>query len=77
MEAPTNSGIEYQKAVHEAFPSLAREYAVSLIPFFLEGVAGNDWLNQRDGIHPNEAGTKIVTETVCRSLRPLMQKTPV
>jgi acyl-CoA thioesterase-1 len=73
MESPTNSGAEYRQAVHEAFPSLAREHTVSLIPFFLDGVAGNDSLNQRDGIHPNEDGTKIVTETVYRSLRPLLK----
>jgi acyl-CoA thioesterase-1 len=74
MEAPTNSGIEYRKAIHEAFPSLSRKYNVPVIPFFLDGVAGIDSLNQRDGIHPNEEGTKIVTETVYRSLRPLLGK---
>ena len=74
MEAPTNSGIEYRKAVHEAFQSLAREYNVPLIPFFLDGVAGIDSLNQRDGIHPNEEGTKTMVETVYRSLRPLLEK---
>ena len=74
MEAPTNSGAEYRQAVHEAFPSLAREHSILEIPFFLDGVAGIDSLNQRDGIHPNEAGTKIVTETVYRSLRPFLEK---
>src|SRR5882724_5996476 len=74
MEAPTNSGAEYRQAVHETFPSLSREYNVPEIPFFLDGVAGIDSLNQRDGIHPNEAGTKVVTETVYRSLRPLLEK---
>jgi len=74
MEAPTNSGIEYRKAVHEAFQSLTRAYNVPLIPFFLDGVAGIESLNQRDGIHPNEEGTKIVTETVYRSLRLLLEK---
>jgi len=51
MEAPTNSGIEYRKAVHDSFVDLAKEYNVALIPFFLDGVAGIDSLNQRDGIH--------------------------
>lgn len=72
MEAPTNSGEQYRKAVHDAFPTLAREHQVSLIPFFLAGVAGIDSLNQRDGIHPNEDGTKIVVETVFKSLKPLL-----
>jgi acyl-CoA thioesterase-1 len=72
MEAPTNSGPEYRKAVHEAFPSLAREYQIHLIPFFLDGVAGIDSLNQRDGMHPNEEGTKVVADTVYKSLRQLL-----
>ena len=74
MEAPTSSGIEYRKAVHESFAELSREYNVPRIPFFLDGVAGMDALNQRDGIHPNEEGTRIVTETVYRSLRPMLAK---
>ena len=74
MEVPTNSGLEYRNAVHEAFPSLAREYNVPLIPFFLDGVAAIESLNQRDGIHPNEEGTKIVVETVYRSLQPMLEK---
>jgi acyl-CoA thioesterase I len=74
MEAPTNSGIEYRKAVHEAFASLAREHNIPLIPFFLDGVAGIERLNQGDAIHPNEEGTRIVAETVYRSLRLLLEK---
>jgi acyl-CoA thioesterase-1 len=74
MEAPTNAGDEYRKAIHEAFLSLARDYNVPLIPFFLDRVAGIESLNQSDSIHPNEEGTKIVAETVYRSLRPLLEK---
>ncbi|MFY9557530.1 MAG: arylesterase [Blastocatellia bacterium] len=74
MEAPTNSGAEYRKAVHETYASLAREHATPLITFFLDGVAGIESLNQSDGIHPNEEGTRIVAETVYRSLRPLLDQ---
>ena len=74
MEAPTNAGIEYRKSVHEAFQSLAREYNVAFIPFFLESVAGIESLNQRDGIHPNEEGTKMMADTVYRALQPLLNK---
>jgi acyl-CoA thioesterase-1 len=70
MEAPTNSGREYGKQVHEAFETLAREHRVVMIPFLLEGVAGNPSLNQGDGIHPNAEGTRIVADTVYRFLRP-------
>ena len=64
MEAPTDTGTEYRRDVHEAFASVAKENNVTLIPFFLEGVAAIDSLNQRDRIHPNEEGPKIVAETV-------------
>jgi acyl-CoA thioesterase-1 len=74
MEAPTNSGPEYQREVHDAFPALAREHDVQLIPFFLEGVAGVERLNLPDGIHPNREGTRLVAETVYRYLRPMLEK---
>jgi len=74
MYAPTNSGADYQREVQAAFQSLAREQGVTLIPFFLDRVAGVESLNQTDGIHPNAEGTKIVAETVYQSLRPLLDK---
>jgi acyl-CoA thioesterase-1 len=74
MEAPTNSGPEYRKQTHDAFVELASQYDVELIPFFLEGVAGEVSMNQSDGIHPNSEGTRRVTETVYKSLRPLLEK---
>ncbi len=74
MYAPTSSGPDYQREIHEAFQSLAREHQVPLIPFFLDRVAGIESLNQADGIHPNAAGTEIVAETVYQALRPMIAK---
>jgi acyl-CoA thioesterase I len=74
MEAPTNSGPEYRRQVHEAFQQLASEHKVPLIPFFLDRVAGIESLNQPDGIHPNPEGTRIVAETVYKYLQPLLGK---
>lgn len=74
MYAPTNAGAEYQREVQEAFQSLARERKVTLIPFFLDKVAGVETLNQPDGIHPNAEGTRIVADTVYVALRPLLDK---
>jgi acyl-CoA thioesterase-1 len=72
MEAPTNSGPEYRKETRDAFQELASEYDVALVPFFLEGVGGVPSLNQRDGIHPNAEGTRVVAETVYKYLHPLL-----
>jgi len=72
MEAPTNAGSEYRLATHGAFFEVARKEQVPLMPFFLEGVAGIESLNQQDGIHPNQEGTRIVADNVYRALLPLL-----
>jgi acyl-CoA thioesterase-1 len=73
MEAPTNLGADYTRAFHEMFPDLAKEYGVTLMPFLLAGVAGHPDLNQGDGIHPNLVGERMVTNTVWRTLEPLLR----
>lgn len=73
MEAPTNLGTVYTRAFHAMFPALAAEHHVTLMPFLLNGVAGVASLNQGDGMHPNLAGERVVTETVWRSLSPLLR----
>jgi acyl-CoA thioesterase-1 len=74
MEAVPNLGPDYQREFHNAFPELAKRNGVPLIPFFLEGVAGHESLNQADGIHPNERGTQMVCDTVWKTLAPLLKK---
>jgi acyl-CoA thioesterase-1 len=69
MEAPTNLGREYTTAFHEMFPALAKEHGVTLLPFLLDGVAGEPALNQPDGVHPNYEGERKVVENVWRGLR--------
>lgn len=73
MEAPPNLGREYTAAFHAMFPSLAAEKGVTLLPFILEGVAGHPSLNQADGIHPNDEGERMVTETVWRGLEGVLR----
>ncbi len=74
MEAPTNYGEDYQREFHSIFPDLAKQYNVTLIPFFLTNVAGKAELNQGDGIHPNMKGTPIVLENVWQAVEPLLKK---
>ena len=73
MEAMPNLGSDYTAAFHGMFPALAREYGVTLMPFLLDGVAGHTDLNQSDGIHPNDAGERLVTATVWKALEPLLR----
>jgi acyl-CoA thioesterase-1 len=70
MEAPTNLGPRYTAAFRAMFPAVARSAGIALAPFLLQGVAGVTRLNQADGIHPNDAGERIVTETVWRAVEP-------
>lgn len=74
MEAPPNLGPKYTEAFHAMYGDVAREEGVTLMPFLLEGVAGVDSLNQGDGIHPNEAGERIVADNVWRVLEPVLRE---
>lgn len=74
MEAPTNSGPEYRKEVHEAYQELAKKYKLPFIPFFLQRVVSNEKLMQEDLTHPNSEGSKILAQTVYQTLKPLLQK---
>lgn len=73
MEAPPNMGAEYTRQFRQAFADLAREYKVAFIPFVLQGVGGLAEYNQADGIHPNAKGEQVMTDTVWRTLRPMLQ----
>ena len=50
MEAPPNLGDAYTRRFHAVYAEVARETGATLIPFFLDGIAGVDSLNQPDGI---------------------------
>ncbi len=72
MEAPPNFGAAYTRRFHDVYPAVARSTGAVLLPFLLEGVAGEARLNQADGIHPNEEGARRVATTVWRALAPLV-----
>ena len=73
MEAPPNNGQEYADQFRAVYTDLAKSYKVLLIPFLLDGVAGEANLNQADGIHPNARGARIVADLVWRQLQPLLK----
>jgi acyl-CoA thioesterase-1 len=72
MMMPPNLGAEYTADFMQLFPELAKKNDAHLIPFLLEGVAGNEELNLNDGIHPNKTGHSIVAENVWKVLNPLL-----
>ncbi len=71
---PPNYGQGYIARFQTIYPELAAKYKLPLIPFLLAGVAGNDSLMQKDGLHPNLRGTKIVERSVLESIKPLLKK---
>jgi acyl-CoA thioesterase-1 len=74
MEAPPNFGPEYTRAFHAVYPAVAKRYRVALVPFLLAGVAGRDEMNQRDRIHPNPQGARLVADNVWAVLGPILKE---
>lgn len=74
MMVPPNMGADYSEDFSEVFPRVAEVKDVKLIPFLLEGVAGESDLNLEDGIHPNVKGHRVVTETVWEILQPVLKE---
>jgi acyl-CoA thioesterase-1 len=74
MKALPNYGPEYSEAFEGVFTRVAEKFKLSLIPFFLEGVAARRELTQDDGIHPVAEGYATVTETVWKYLQPMLVK---
>lgn len=72
MRLPPNYGREYTKGFEAIYPALAKQYRLTLIPFFLDGVAGSTSLNQADGIHPTSEGYRIIAEKVLEVVKPLL-----
>jgi acyl-CoA thioesterase I len=73
MLAPPNMGADYQAEFAAIYPELAAAEQCSLLPFLLDGVAGDPSKNLADGIHPNTAGQQMVAELVAAVLRPLLE----
>ncbi|EOK1102586.1 arylesterase [Acinetobacter baumannii] len=61
MKIPPNYGTAYSKAFENSYKTVSQKYQVKLLPFFLDGVAGQKQLMQNDLIHPNtQAQSKLL-----------------
>ncbi len=72
MKVPPNMGESYGKTFEQIFPDLAKKNDAPLVPFLLQGVAGDPKLNQADGIHPTAEGHKIVAGNVWEVLKTVL-----
>jgi len=64
MRAIPNLGVDYVQGFETIYSDLAAKYDLLLYPFFLEGIASDAKLNQRDGVHPTAAGIERVVAGV-------------
>lgn len=74
MKVSHNYGPEYSAAFNAAFGDIAAEYRADLYPFFLDGVALDQTLNQPDGIHPNAKGVDVIVARIAPSVAALVDR---
>lgn len=72
MQIPTNYGRRYSEMFSNSFTILAEEYQVALLPFFLQDIAVDKDLMQRDGIHPNAQAQPLIAQSMQQQLAPLV-----
>jgi acyl-CoA thioesterase-1 len=77
MKAQRNLGADYVQKFDVIFPDLARQYGVAFYPFFMAGIVGDDGsvdtkLLQGDGLHPTEAGAKVIVDGMMPMLLKLL-----
>ena len=70
MAPPPALGRSYARDFSAIFPTLAKKHGVAIYPNLLAGVGGIPRLNQRDGIHPNAEGVRIIV----RGLAPVVAR---
>jgi acyl-CoA thioesterase I len=77
MQLPNYGADDYVSAFGRIFTDLATKNNAALVPYLLQGVAGDPSLNLPDGIHPNADGQKILAENVWRVLEPIAHQLAV
>jgi len=74
MQLPNYAAYDYVSAFGKMFGELATKNGAALVPYVLDGVAGDPLLNLPDGIHPNAAGQRILAENVWRVVEPVARQ---
>jgi len=74
MRLPPNYGAGYGATFQRLYEEVARKRGAALMPFFLDGVAGDPRLNQPDGVHPTADGYRLIVDRLWPYLRPLLRR---
>lgn len=73
MRANPALGPDYVASFDAIYPRLAGALSVPLVPFLLDGVAGDAALNLPDGIHPTAEGHRRIAESLRSVLDPVVR----
>ncbi len=60
MKIPPNYGTAYSQAFENNYKVISQQYKITLLPFFMQGIAGHKDLMQNDQIHPNAKAQSIL-----------------
>ena len=74
MRAAPNLGPDYGRDFEAIYSELAARNDLLLYPFFLDGVAGEVELNQRDGLHPTAAGVDAIVARILPKVEELVSR---
>mgnify|MGYP001195910202 FL=1 len=72
MELPPNYGPDYTTQFRQMYADLAREHAITLLPFLLAPIADDLGNFLDDNIHPTAAAQPRLRDHVLRALKPLL-----
>src|SRR6266536_5358524 len=74
MRAAPNLGPDFGRDFEAIYSELAARNDLLLYPFFLDGVAGEAELNQRDGLHPTAAGVDAIVARILPKVEELVSR---
>lgn len=76
MLVPPNYGKRYSDAFQKVYTDLQKQYQVAFVPFFLDGIAGDEDLLLSDNLHPNAKAQPLILKNIWQSVEDLLQNTP-
>lgn len=74
MRAAPNLGPDFERSFNAIYPELASAHDAVFYPFFLEAVAADAKLNQRDGLHPTAAGVEAIVTRITPKVEELLSR---
>ncbi len=74
VRLPTNYGPRYTEQFFRQFAELALQQNISIVPFFMQGIALQSALMQADGLHPNALAQPLILENVWPAVNEMLER---